>query len=221
MRVATKNNVEEVYRVPLFLKVPGQTDADVRDDVAQSIDILPTLMDVLGIETDWDMDGHSLLDGSERTVTPLVRTDVDALLGVVRRHEADFPFGYDWTALAAVGEHAALVGEAVADFAVGERSRLEWTPNNEVAFADLPEGGDAEVPQLVTGTIVAPDAAEPPALVIAVNGTVAGVTGGYERTGAGWSFSSMLGPFLERGANEIDAYEVIAGTDGPTLRLVG
>ncbi len=221
MRVATKNNLEEVYRVPLFLKVPDQTDPEVRDDVAQSIDVLPTLIDVLGAETDWEMDGHSLLDGTERTVAPLVRTDVDALLGVVRRHEADFPFGYGWTALAAVGEHAALVGEAVDDLEVGPPSLLEWTPSNEAAFADLPGGGDGEVPQLMTGTIASPRDAEPPALVIAVNGTVAGVTGGYERTGAGWSFSSMLGPFLRRGANEIAAYEVIAGPVGPTLHPVG
>jgi hypothetical protein len=219
-RIATENNKEEVYRVPIFVKAAGQQEAEVVDDVAITVDILPTLIDLLDIETDWQMDGHSLLDGSERTIEPLVSTDVDELLGVVRRHAADFPHGWDWTALAAVGEHGALVGRSLADLDVGSPSALRWTPANEAAFELLPTA-DGEAPQLVTGIITTPGGAEPPALVIVVNGTVAGVTGGYELNGQDWSFSSMLGPFLQRGANEIAAYEVTGTPAAPVLHLVG
>ena len=47
--------------------------------------------------------------------------------------------------------------------------------------------------------------------MIVANGTVAGVTGGQDPADGGWTFSSMLGPYLVHGANEIDAYEVTAG----------
>lgn len=219
-RIATDNNKEEVYRVPIFVKAAGQGRGEVVDDVAITTDILPTLIDLLDIETDWTLDGHSLLDGSQRTVEPLVSTDVSALLGVVRRHATDFPHGWDWAALAAVGEHGALVGRTLADLDVGPPSPLRWAPANEAAFDAVPNA-KGEAPQLVTGTVTAPGGVEPPAIVIAVNGTVAGVTGGYERQGEAWSFSSMLGPFLHRGSNQIVAYEVTGGPAGPVLHLVG
>lgn len=219
-RVATEANAEEVFRVPFFLKVAGQAQGEVVDDVASTIDILPTLIDVLGIETDWEMDGHSLLDRSERTTEPLVDSDVEALFDVVRRHAKDFPHGWDWTALAAVGEHGALVGASLADLDVGAPSRLRWLPDNAAAFSSLPtERG--QVPQLVTGTIQGPGASEPPPVVIVANGVVAGVTGGYDRVEAGWTFSSVLGPSLVRGPNEIEAYEVADGDGGPVLHRLG
>lgn len=219
-RTATVNNLEEVYRVPLFLKVPGQREAEVVDDVANTVDVLPTLIDVLGIETDWTFDGHSLLDGSAPTHEPLVDPDVAGLFEVVDRHAADFPHGWDWTALAAVGEHGALVGTPLADLDLGPPSALRWTPNNEATFASLPTAR-GEAPQIVTGLVQSGPGAEPPPLVLVVNGTVAGVTGGYDDTGDGWTFSSTLGPYLVRGANQIEAYEVVEVDGRPLLRPLG
>ena len=54
--------------------------------------------------------------------------DIDGLLDVVRRHEADFPYGWDWTALAAVGPQAGSIGQLVGspldDLDVGAPSEL-------------------------------------------------------------------------------------------------
>lgn len=219
-RVATERNLEEVYRVPLFLKVPGQQEATVVDDLANIVDLLPTLMDVLGIAADWEMDGHSLLDGSEPTVEPLGEPGVDALFEVVRRHAADFPHGWDWAALAAVGEHGGLVGRPLGELDVGEPSDMDWVPNNEPALASLPnERG--ETPQLVTGVVQSRRDGEPPSVVIVANGTVAGVTGGYDQTDDGWTFSSVLGPYLVRGANHLEAYEVTEIDGRPVLHPLG
>ena len=68
----TDANREEVYRIPLFVKAPGQVDGAIDDDSAQSIDVLPSLIDLLGADVDWQMDGHSLYDGSAATVEPKV-----------------------------------------------------------------------------------------------------------------------------------------------------
>ena len=65
----------------------------------------------------------------------------------------------------------------------------------------------------MTGVITGTDS-EPPAARLVVNGTVAGVTGGYDPVDGGWSFSSVLGPYLVDGANEIAAYEVTGSRAG-------
>ena len=65
-------NADEVYRVPLFIKAPGQTDGVVDDRVASTIDVLPTIVDLLDIEVDWTFDGVSLLspESTERDRRP-------------------------------------------------------------------------------------------------------------------------------------------------------
>ena len=207
-RVATANNADEIYRVPMFIKTPGQAGAVVNDEVAMTIDLLPTLIDLLGIKTDWVMDGHSLVDGSQRRAAPLVSEELAPLLDLVRRHEADFPHGDDWIALAAVGEPGPLVGTALADLEVGERAALSWAAINEASFASLPDEA-GQMPQLIVGSITGSGEDPPPNVVLVANGTVAGVARGYRRQDDGsWSFYSMLGPYLREGANQIDAYEV-------------
>lgn len=215
-REHTPRNEDEVFRVPMFLKVAGQERAEVVDEVASTIDALPTLMDALDIEADWQMDGHSLLDGSEPTTAPIVSDEVDGLFDVVDHHARDFPHGWDWPALAAVGEHGALVGTSVADLEMGSRSDLTWAPVQEHSFVSLPTARGEE-PYILTGVIDTPRNDEPPPLVVAVNGTIAGVTGGYEPSKGGWSFSTLVGPYYVEGRNLVEAYEVSEGPGGPVL----
>jgi hypothetical protein len=215
-REHTPRNEDEVFRIPMFLKLAGQDRAEVVDDVASTIDVLPTLIDALDIETDWEMDGHSLLDGSLPTTPTIVAPEVDGLFEVVDHHTRDFPHGWDWPALAAVGEHGELVGTPVDEVGVGERSDLTWAPAQEHSFSSLPTARGEE-PYILTGVIDTPANDEPPPLVVAVNGTIAGVTGGYEPSKGGWAFSTLVGPFYVEGRNEVVAYEVGRGPDGLQL----
>jgi hypothetical protein len=205
-RELTPQSADELLRVPLFIHSPALEDGAVVDEPAQSIDLLPTLVDLLDIETDWAFDGHSLVDGSAPEVMPLVGDDVADVVAVAQRHAAEFPHGDDWTALAAVGDHGDLVGRPLADLTVGEPSSLRLDLDYGRRIRHLPVEG-ALVPRLLTGT-VSGSVVEPPELVVVVNGTVAGVTGGYVPTGQRWRFESILGPFLVDGANEYEAYEV-------------
>lgn len=56
-------NQVDVFWVPLFVKAPQQRTAEVVDDDALTIDIVPTIADLAGVELDWDVDGVSLVDG--------------------------------------------------------------------------------------------------------------------------------------------------------------
>jgi len=48
--------------VPLLIKLPGQVSGIISDRPVQTIDIVPTLADILEMEIDWEIDGVSALD---------------------------------------------------------------------------------------------------------------------------------------------------------------
>jgi hypothetical protein len=211
----TDANHEEVYRVPLFIKVPGQVDGEIRDDSVQNLDVLPSIVDVLGAEVDWDFDGHSLYNGSAAHAAPKVSTDVDAAIAIAERRREDFPYGDDWMALAAVGDNGDLVGTAVADLAIGDPSDWRGTFDQADLFDALPTH-EGELPFVLAGTVTG-GSSEPPELLAAVNGTIAGVVGGYRRSGDGWAFTGYVADLYVTGRNEVALYEVTRTGDRVTL----
>ncbi|MCU1497514.1 MAG: sulfatase [Acidimicrobiales bacterium] len=54
-------NEIDIAWTPLFIKSAGQVEPDVVDGNVLSIDIVPTLADLVGVEVGWDADGTSLL----------------------------------------------------------------------------------------------------------------------------------------------------------------
>jgi hypothetical protein len=59
---------------------------------------------------------------------------------------------------------------------------------------------------------------EPPEVLVAVNGTVAGSMGAFSASdGGGRTFFALLGPFFVDGANTVEAYEVERTPLGPLL----
>jgi hypothetical protein len=216
-REPTGRNTQELYRIPLFVKAAGQTDGAVVDESAQAIDVLPTIADLLDVDVEWDFDGHSLLDGSPASEQPLVGEELEPMFEVIRRHAEQVAADGDWVSLAAVGEHAGLVGHPLTDYELGPASGLSWQPDFEDQFDSLPTA-DGRAPQVLRGTVSNPGSGRPPELAVSVNGTIAGVVGGYTDAGGGsWRFVAVLGPFLVEGANDIQAYEV----DGRVLRPLG
>ncbi len=62
-RTVTSSHFTDVMLVPLIIKTPYQKLGSVSDRNAESIDILPTIANVLGVSTPWS-DGSSLLNPS-------------------------------------------------------------------------------------------------------------------------------------------------------------
>jgi hypothetical protein len=217
-RKVTENNREEVLRFPLFIKAPGQTAGEVRDDPALTIDVLPSVVDLLDVQTDWAFDGHSLYDGSAPRTPPKVDDDVGALLDVVERHARDVPRD-GWEGLVATGENGDLVGRRTVELSIGQPSELRWSADDRALFGSLPTE-DGRVPYMLAGTVASDGEDPPPELVVVVNGTVAGSVGGYVPDDAGWRFAGLLGPFFVDGANTVEAYEVERTPAGPVLHPV-
>ncbi len=55
-------NFGDIGIVPLFIKYPGQREGVRIEENVETIDILPTIRDVVGAKVRWDFDGQSLVD---------------------------------------------------------------------------------------------------------------------------------------------------------------
>lgn len=218
----------EVGPVPLFVKLPGQTEPRVVDRAVQTIDVLPTVADVLDADPGWDLDGVSLLDEASYThpserpgVTRLARRFIPGtarLEEIVARKFAlfgDRRGGIDPYLLAPDGTRP-LLGGATPPESPEERGSA--TLENPAALRDVNAGGRL-LPALLKGEVdLATEVTERPRLAVSLNGRVASVTLGYDRDGTTWRFQAMLPPSLFRdGANHVDVHLVGESNGRPSF----
>ena len=58
-RLVRAPNVEDIAPVPFFVKAPGQQRGQISDAPLRTVDVLPTLADILGVRIPWRIDGRS------------------------------------------------------------------------------------------------------------------------------------------------------------------
>jgi acetyl esterase/lipase len=214
-RGPTPENLDEIYRVPFFLKLPGQEAGVMRDDVASLLDLMPTLVDVLEIETDWNFEGRTLLGESpppmERWITELpggtFSTSLDGLLTLAKRNVATFNHVEGWLGVAAVGEYGNLVEKQVSDLGSEWQSDFTWEIDQASAFT-LVDFSSGYVPILLTGKVTVPAGMSAPGdVLIAVNQVIAGVGGGFYCQEGECQFSALLAEeVLREGTNQLAAF---------------
>lgn len=199
----TEAHVDAIYRVPLFIKMPGQVSGEVRDDAALLIDILPTLVDALDVELPegWSFDGRSLLgDSPPPTERPLLwhrgpdRMDAGlaGLFSLVSGYDGIVSHEGGWPEIFRVGVHAEYVGMRVSDLDVVGPSPSSFSIERDVLldYVDLDSGF---LPLLLEGHVRVEDGEEPPGeLLVAINGVIAGVGGGFRLDSQGHAFSAFL-----------------------------
>jgi hypothetical protein len=148
----TRRAVPDILPVPMFVKYPNQRVGTVDPRPAQTIDLLPTIADVLGAQPghNWRFNGRSL------QARPLLRPKryVDPNGGVAAPDRFDITAGVtryrklfgDWRSrhdLFAWGPHADLVGRSVPSglepiyLASLEQPLLTYTPTGRYASALL------------------------------------------------------------------------------------
>ncbi len=232
LRPANEDTVNEVHNVPLFVKLPGQEDAEVDDRDAATVDILPTVIDVMAVDVDWAFDGRSLLGSPGRDADVELfpaalepRTEgFEGVLQAAERNQEDYlPYRESWLGVAQVGASGAWVGQEATGTAPARG--LRWHLDNEDALviddeAQQQEGLPIRRPVVLTGTVESSGASIPDELLVAVNGTVAGVAAvvgeGDDRT-----FSVLVAErYFEQGANEVTLLVVDGDADPPSLRLI-
>jgi hypothetical protein len=192
-RAPEKRNLSDILLVPLLIKLPGQRSGEVIDRIAETVDVLPTILDVVGATASFHLDGRSLADNrvperASRTFiwrnrqNVAVRT-VDDMSGQVteslERKESRFGRG-DPAGLYAPPNARHLLGarrsalHAASHVAVSIRGRAQ--------FQDVNLAADP-LPLYVAG-LLETTRPEPLAVAVVVNGVVAAITHSYRERGA-------------------------------------
>ena len=199
--------------MPLFIKAPGQDTGMVDRGNALTVDVLPTIVDLLDIETEWRFDGESLDGSTHRPDKPAwwsggwCRTvEWSGVLDVVRRNRQYLPHGEDWLGVAAVGGLGDRVGQPVTALDVVGDFDAGWSVAQFTDLADWDAGSDRLEPILLEGQIAPSEIGLATEALVALNGTVAGVAVGFTPTAGGAvEFRALLAEeLLREGVNEVD-----------------
>lgn len=203
------DNLEQITYSPLLIKAPGQTLGVIDDTNVNSTDVAPTVADLLGIEVPWAIDGASAGSPAieRRGDSKYVHNFSDAFtyefLGVIEYEDATsyadlldgrYPMiGLDDDRVGALYAElpgAELIGASAADTI----EAVDGPATARVdALADLQRPGDGPLLGELAGHLELGEVSDvADSVVVAVNGTIVGLSPLYERAGVANSFVVLL-----------------------------
>lgn len=212
MREVERGNERDILKVPMFVKLPRQREGRISQRLVSGIDILPTIVDVLGVKAPWVMDGQSMLfvEDPPRTEIEIVgvgRIQAKALEGFPRLEWQVEHFGTHIALdrLVPQGPYPALIGQALADLGVGPSSGLRFYGGDfEYLKKVNPESGF--LPALFSAYILEANAQNLP-IAITLNGRIWATTTTSEWGGKQNYFSVLLPPAaFKKGENVMRVY---------------
>ena len=232
-RQVTRGNVDEVGSVPLLVKAPGQRRGRVSRAYASTLDVVPTIADVLNVPIPYRVDGRSAFSRAvarrrrvripsrdfRRTVVISARSYERRRRAIARRRLARYGFGDLRTLYTGIGPARTLIGRRLIDLRPlprgGVRARFVF---GRRLRAVRPRSG--LMPTHVTGTLRGGRRGARRSLALAVNGRI-------EVTGRSWRLRGSRAErfavnvpeaVLREGRNDVRLFEV---GRGGTLRLLG
>jgi hypothetical protein len=233
-RGASNLNYAEVMWTPLLVKLPGQTEGSVDDRAAETIDIVPTIADELGVDLPWETDGRSLLgpprpDGPRRLadwglnqVRPAdgkSYVEFDGPSGFARllRTTASRATGDPGLRLYRIGGYGTLVGRPAAPLVASGHAVVDATLENAAEYRNVRRDAERIPWAYAHGTVDVPAGAW---VAVVVNGTIAAVSQTLPDSGADRSeYAAVLPPQLVRdGRNAVELFVVGGPLTAPKLR---
>ncbi len=199
--ISTEERTRDLLHVPLFVKLPGQAAGVVDASNVESIDILPTIADLLEIELPWETDGRSVFAAGPRKDTKemhnkgggsvVVDGSFPTLWPALDYKRALFGDAPHWTEIWQLGGAHPFVGKRTntlpVDSAAPDGPRVHL--RGAEALKDW-NGEGAIYPGLVLGEVRG--APVPERVALAVGGTVRTVTPTYGPEGERTSFAALL-----------------------------
>jgi hypothetical protein len=210
-------NLSDILRVPLLIKLPGQRRGEVVDRIVETVDIVPTILDVLGAKPSPEFDGRSLIGGlaperASRTFVWRAGSNVSVQtvedLSAERAASANRKerrFGRrDWAGLYAPPGARHLLGlsrsavRAAADVRIRIRNAAEFRTVN-LARDPLP---------LYVRGVLDTTRSEPLTVAVVVNGIVAAVTTSFADRGTQMFATLIPETSLREGRNVVAAVAI-------------
>ena len=221
-----QHNLSDILQVPLLMKLPGQRRGEVVDRIVETVDIFPTILDVLGAKASLRLDGRSLIDGrvpdrSPRTfflregfnTAPRALGDLSAdRAESLERKEHRFGKG-DYMALYAPPGARHVLGMSVSQSAMHPAPDVQITISNPRQFEAVKRDRDP-LPLYVRG-VLSTSRSDPLSVAVVVNGIVAAIAHSY-RERSGHMFGTLIPETaLRDGKNTVTAFVV----DGASVRM--
>ena len=217
-RELTAENAHDIAPVPLLVKYPRQRHGEIDRKWARTIDLLPTIADVLGIRLPFRVDGRSLRPPRPVPTTLRFRrsdgTTITIDRATLERRKAQSLarqvalLGNTWTTAYRIGPHRELIGRATAALPALPHEPLSAALTDAQQLTHV-EPDSSYSPSHIAGTLGGADP-NSRALAFALNGRI--VTTGRSFAALGphrLNFSTMLPPrALRRGLNRIDIHQI-------------
>jgi hypothetical protein len=210
----SQQNLSDILHVPLFIKLPGQKQGEVVDRIAETVDILPTILDVVGAKPSPRFDGHSLIGGRDpgrdsvflrggTNTKPRRLGDLSAdRAASLERKERRFGRG-DLRGLYAPPNARHLLGTAM-NSALKAAADVQVTVDNPSQYESVVRDRDP-IPIYVSG-VLKTSRADPLNVVVVVNGTVAAITQSYHARGGHMYGTLVPETILRDGKNTVSAF---------------
>lgn len=178
-RVPDSETLPDILSIPLFIKWPGQTVGKIDDTNVESVDILPTIGETLGLALSEPVDGTSVTDPQrklrktmyvEQTMKvaqpeiPRLKEAVERRLSLFQAESWDHP-------PSSLASHPEWHGRELRDFPIEDRPLPSLVISPPIRSEDV--GSSEFVPCLVHGTFDLHDVSTPSVeLILAINGTI-------------------------------------------------
>ena len=233
-RTVTRANIDEITPVPLFIKAPGQRRGRTDRSYVRTIDIVPTMADILDFQLPWRADGRSAFSRATRkrrhvrmikrdfsgTITLSARSLERRRRALVRRKLRLYGHGSFAGLYKGIGPNRQLIGKRVADVrpaALGTlRARIAGAADMRAVSP-----GSLLNPTQVGGTITGGSRGSKHDLAVAVNGTIEAVGRSFYLRGSRQEGFAMNVPevAMRPGRNHVEVFAVTGR--GRALRLIG
>jgi hypothetical protein len=230
-RIMTPDTVGTIAAVPMFIKYPDQfpgVEPGTIDDIrAETVDLLPTVAEVAGIEVPWDVDGLSLLGPVRAGRTESIMlgkqgavpfgVDGTEKLAAAAEKEVWFSDGDPWSLTPPGWE--AWPGRQITGSETGDLLEISITVDQQGDLDSL--ASEPEVlPVFLSGRVsLDEDATGREILVVSIDGVARAVTRTFEPKGGSARFHVMIPPeFLHPGGNEVVVWLAVGDPETASLR---
>jgi hypothetical protein len=219
-----ENLDENILPVPLFIKTPYQSSGLVSLQNAQTIDIIPTIAEIIDRPLHWPVDGVSLLEEPRNPEKKafyaykkmhLHASDVNqvARLNMPAWKQAYFSSGLTEDQLFSVGDHYDLFGKSIAELNISTDRGFVVRQEQPDIFKNVDTSSEF-LPAHISGWVNRGGD-----LAIALNGKVAALTSAYTISNdTDLRFSAIVSEeFFKDGYNDLEVF--LVDSEDPTRLL--
>lgn len=232
--IKSPGTLEDIYRVPLFIKYPGQSAPIVSDCPASSIDLLPTVLSVNGTIIPRSVHGANLATVCPKRTSRVIRwpdgsfslkTSFASLIKRVKYYDNWIDADSDVDGIYRSGRSGSIVGTSTPEKA-GTNSSLTWRLNLARNYQTIAAGRLAPVPARASGLLyVKKQMCSKCEALIAINGKFVGVVpelAGMKPSSEGQYFSSsLMTRLMQPGQAQVELWIANWTKQTPVLTRVG